>query len=79
VAVDTLGECNWRHRGDFSISTFNPLNGPILCQNLRKKLFNFFGFWGGLKGFKVEIEESPRWRQFHLPKVSIATAIVEID
>ena len=49
VAVDTLGGYNWRHRGDFSISTFNPLNGPILCQNLRKKLFNFLALgvlWG---------------------------------
>ena len=24
VAVDTLGEYKWRHRGDFSISTLNP-------------------------------------------------------
>ena len=29
VAVDTLGGYNWRHRCDFPISTFNPLNGPI--------------------------------------------------
>ena len=30
VAVDTLGGYNWRHRGDFSISTFKPLKGPNL-------------------------------------------------
>ena len=30
VAVDTLGQYNWRHYGDFSISTFNPLKGPNL-------------------------------------------------
>ena len=39
VAVDTLGRYNWRHHGDFSISTFNPLKGPNLDQNLRKKSF----------------------------------------
>ena len=49
VAVDILGGYNWRHRGDFSISTFNPLNGPTLFQNLRKKSFNFLGFGGGLE------------------------------
>ena len=30
VAVYTLGGYNWRHRGDFSISTFNPFKGPNL-------------------------------------------------
>ena len=35
LAEYILGEYNWRHRGDFSISTSNPLNGPILYQNLR--------------------------------------------
>jgi len=76
VAVNTLGD-SWRHRGDFSISNFNPpapSDRPILYQNLRKKkIFNFFGFGGGLKGFRVEIEKSPRWRHFYFP------AIVEID
>ena len=80
VAVDTLGGYNWRHHGDFSISTFNPLKGPNLDQNLRKKIIQFFfGFWGGLKGFRVEIEKSPWWRQFYPPKLSTAAAIVEID
>ena len=30
VAFDSSGGYNWRHRGDFLIFTFNPLNGPIL-------------------------------------------------
>ena len=55
VAVDTLGGYNWRHRGDFSISIFNPLNGPILYQNLRKKNYSIFWalgvFWGVLTGY----------------------------
>ena len=38
VAVDTLGEYKWRHRGDFSISTLNP---PKPLQKLGK-LNNFF-------------------------------------
>ena len=79
VAVDTLGGYNWRHRGDFSISTFNPLKGPNLDQNLKKKLFNFPSFWSGLGGFKVEIEKSPRWRHLYSPKVSTATASVGIE
>ena len=29
VAVDTLRGYNWRHRGNFSISIFNPPNKPI--------------------------------------------------
>ena len=45
VTVDTLGGYHWRHRGDFSISTFNPPNGPNFHQNLReKKLLNFLIF-----------------------------------
>ena len=42
VAVDTLGGYNWRHRGDFSISTFNPLKGPSLDQNLRRKKYSIY-------------------------------------
>ena len=42
TAVDTLGGYNWRHRGDFSISTLNPLKGPLLSKNLRKKIIQFF-------------------------------------
>ena len=57
VAVDTLGGYNWRHRGDFSISTYNPPNRPILYQNLREKKNRFLGFRGGLRGFKVEIKK----------------------
>ena len=79
VAVDTLGGYNWRHRGDFSISTFNPLKDQFYTKIWEKKLFNFLGFWGGLKGFRVEIEKSPWWRQFYPPKLSTAAAIVEID
>ena len=79
VAVDTLGRYNWRHRGDFSISTFNPPKGANLFQNLRKKIFDFLGLWGGLEGFKVEIEKSPRWRQLYSPEGSTATASEEIE
>ena len=53
VAVDTLGGYNWRHRGDFSISTFNPLKGPNLDQNLRKKIIQFsklLEWFGGVQG-----------------------------
>ena len=50
VAVDTLGRYNWRHRGDFSISTFNPPKGANLYQNLRKKNIRFFGLWGWFGG-----------------------------
>ena len=53
VAVDTLGEYNWRHRGDFSISTFITPNRPLLGQNLRKNFFQFFGllcWFGGVQG-----------------------------
>ena len=64
AAVDTSGEYNWRHRGNFSISTFT-------YQNL--------GFWGGLKGFRVEIEKSPRWLHFYPPKLSTATASEKIE
>ena len=42
VAVDALGEYKWRHHGDFSISTFNPLKGPSLDQNLRRKKYSIF-------------------------------------
>ena len=38
VAVDTLGEYKWRHRGDFSISTLNPFK-PL---QKREKLNIFF-------------------------------------
>ena len=41
VAVDTLDGYNWRHRGDISISTFNPLKRPNLDQNLRIKIIHF--------------------------------------
>ena len=53
VAVDTLGGYNWRHRGDFSISTFNPLKGPNLDQNLRNKIIQFselLEWFGGVQG-----------------------------
>ena len=53
VAVDTLGGYNWRHHGDFSISTFNPLKGPNLDQNLRKKTIQFselLEWFGGVQG-----------------------------
>ena len=56
VAVDTLGGYNWRHRGDFSISTFNPLKGPNLDQNLRKKIIQFSELLEWFGGFKVEFE-----------------------
>ena len=79
VLVDTLGGYNWRHRCDFPISTFNPLNGSILYQNFIKKLFNFLSFLSGLGEFKVEIEKSPWWRHLYSPKVSTATASVGID
>ena len=46
LAVDTLGGYNWRHRGDFPISTFN----PILYQNLREKIIQFFGLLGWSEG-----------------------------
>ena len=54
VAVDTLGEYKWRHRGDFSISTLNPLNGPVLCQNLKKKIILFFWLLGWFEGVQGE-------------------------
>ena len=43
IAVYTLGGYNWRHRGDFRISTKNT---PKLSK-LKKKLFNFFRGAGG--------------------------------
>ena len=33
VAVDTLGGYNWRHRGNFSISTLNPPNHSKSSEN----------------------------------------------
>ena len=53
VAVDPLGGYNGRNRGDFSISTFNPLKGPNLDQNLRKKIIKFselLEWFGGVQG-----------------------------
>ena len=44
VAVDTLGEYNWRHHGDFSISTFNPPNGTLFSIFWASGLI-----WGGLR------------------------------
>ena len=53
VTVDTLSGKKWRHHGDFSISTFNPLKGPNLDQNLRKKIIQFselLEWFGGVQG-----------------------------
>ena len=50
VAVDTLGGYKWRHRGDFSISTFNPPKRANLYENLRKKIIRFFELWGWFGG-----------------------------
>ena len=38
VVVDTLGEYKWHHRGDFSISTLNPLKPLKKLEELN----NFF-------------------------------------
>ena len=41
VAVDTLGGYNWRHHGDFSISTYNPKKANFVSKFEKKKILFF--------------------------------------
>jgi len=54
--VDTIGATV----AIFQFPPLTPPNGRILYQNLRKK-FDFLGFRGGWKGFRVEIEKSEQY------------------
>ena len=72
--MDTIGAA----MAIFQFPPITPKKANFVSKFEKKKLFDFLDFGGGLKGFRVEIEKSPLWRYFYPPKVSTATAIVEV-
>ena len=63
----------------FQFPPWTPSNHSKSSENWIIFFLKFWSKFGPLRGLKVEIEKSPRWRQLYPPKVSTATANEKID